>query len=525
MSENKAPFYITTAISYPNGRPHIGHAYEAIATDVMARFQRARGRDVRLTTGTDEHGLKMYQTARDQGRATIEFADEMSGYFREMYGKLNISFDHFMRTSDPAHHAASQALWRAMEANGDLYLDRYEGWYSVRDEAFYDESELVQGEGEAKLSPQGTPVEWTVEESWFFRLSAYQDRLLALYNENPDFIRPESRRNEVMRFVEGGLKDLSVSRTSFDWGVPVPDSPGHVMYVWVDALTTYMSALGFPDQGGEWGQFWPADIHMIGKDIVRFHTVYWPAFLMSAKLPLPRQVFGHGFLLNRGEKMSKSLGNVVDPMELAERFGVDALRYYLLREVSFGQDGSYSAEAIVRTANADLANSFGNLAQRSLSMIFKNLDGKISVDYAPAQDDSDLLADLATMATERLPREFEQLAFSVGIEDWIRAVFACNQYVDTQAPWALRKTDPDRMRAVLMTLFQAVRTLAIAIRPVVPAAADKLLDQMGIAENARDFGALADADWFTTLAASGFTVGQPVPIFPRLELPEGEGEA
>jgi methionyl-tRNA synthetase len=523
MSE-KTPFYITTAISYPNGRPHIGHAYEAIATDVMARFQRARGRDVRLTTGTDEHGLKMYQTARDQGRPTIELADEMSGYFREMYAKLNISFDHFMRTSDPAHHAASQALWRAMEANGDLYLDRYEGWYSVRDEAFYDESEL-QGEGEARLSPQGTPVEWTVEESWFFRLSAYQDRLLALYNENPDFIRPESRRNEVLRFVEGGLKDLSVSRTSFDWGVPVPGSPGHVMYVWVDALTTYMSALGFPDRDGEWGQFWPADIHMIGKDIVRFHTVYWPAFLMSANLPLPKQVFGHGFLLNRGEKMSKSLGNVVDPMELAERFGVDALRYYLLREVSFGQDGSYSAEAIVRTANADLANSFGNLAQRSLSMIFKNLDGKISADYAPGQDDVDLLGDLHAMATERLPAEFEQLAFSVGIEDWIRAVFACNQYVDAQAPWALRKTDPERMRAVLMTLFQAVRTLAIAIRPIVPAAADKLLDQMGIAEDERDPGGLADTDWFAKLATSGFTVGQPIPIFPRLELPEVEGEA
>jgi methionyl-tRNA synthetase len=522
MSE-KTPFYITTAISYPNGRPHIGHAYEAIATDVMARFQRARGRDVRLTTGTDEHGLKMYQTARDQGRPTIDLADEMSGYFREMYAKLNISFDHFMRTSDPAHHAASQALWRAMEANGDLYLDRYEGWYSVRDEAFYDESELT-GEGEARLSPQGTPVEWTVEESWFFRLSNYQDKLLALYNDNPDFIRPESRRNEVLRFVEGGLKDLSVSRTSFDWGVPVPGSPGHVMYVWVDALTTYMSALGFPDTDSEWGKFWPADIHMIGKDIVRFHTVYWPAFLMSANLPLPKQVFGHGFLLNRGEKMSKSLGNVVDPMNLAETFGVDPLRYYLLREVSFGQDGTYSAEAIVRAANADLANSFGNLAQRSLSMIFKNLGGELSADYAPAQDDADLLADLHAMAAERLPREFDQLAFSVGIEDWLRAVFACNQYVDTQAPWALRKTDPERMRAVLMTLFQAVRTLAIAIRPVVPAAADNLLDQMGIAADARDYVSLGDTDWFATLANSGFTVGQPVPIFPRLELPEGEGE-
>ena len=525
MSENTEPFYITTAISYPNGRPHIGHAYEAIATDVMARFRRAQGRDVRLITGTDEHGLKMFQTARDQGRATIDLADEMSGYFREMYAKLNISYDNFMRTSDAAHHAASQAIWRAMEANGDLYLDRYEGWYSVRDEAFYDESELTDGEGGVRLSPQGTPVEWTVEQSWFFRLSNYQDKLLALYNDNPDFIRPESRRNEVMRFVEGGLKDLSVSRTSFDWGVPVPGSPGHVMYVWVDALTTYLSGLGYPDPDSDFGTFWPANIHMIGKDIVRFHTVYWPAFLMSANLPLPKQVFGHGFLLNRGEKMSKSLGNVVDPIALADQFGVDALRYYLLREVSFGQDGTYSAEAIVRTANADLANSFGNLAQRSLSMIFKNLDGKLSTDYAPAQDDIDLLADITDMASVRLPREFEQLAFSIGIEDWIRAVFACNQYVDTQAPWALRKTDPERMRAVLMTLFQAVRTLAIAIRPVVPAAADKLLDQMGIADDARNAAALADNDWFAKLSASGFAVGQPVAIFPRLDLPEGEGEA
>ncbi len=529
MSEQTEPFYITTAISYPNGRPHIGHAYEAIATDVMARFQRARGRDVRLITGTDEHGLKMFQTARDQGRATIDLADEMSGYFREMYAKLNISYDNFMRTSDAAHHAASQAIWKAMEANDDLYLDRYEGWYSVRDEAFYDESELTDGEGGARLSPQGTPVEWTVEESWFFKLSKYQDKLLALYNDQPDFIRPESRRNEVMRFVEGGLKDLSVSRTSFDWGVPVPGSPGHVMYVWVDALTTYLSGIGYPDLDGDFGKFWPANIHMIGKDIVRFHAVYWPAFLMSANLPLPKQIFGHGFLLNRGEKMSKSLGNVVDPMALAEQFGVDPLRYYLLREVSFGQDGTYSAEAIVRTANADLANSFGNLAQRSLSMIFKNLDGVLSTDHVSAQDDTALLSDLHAMATERLPQEFDQLAFSIGIEDWIRAVFACNQYVDAQAPWALRKTDPERMRAVLMTLFRAVRTLAIAIRPVVPAAADKLLDQMGIAADARDFDALDDSDWLVKVVASGFVVGQPVPLFPRLELPEGmnegEGEA
>jgi methionyl-tRNA synthetase len=521
MSE---PFYITTAISYPNGRPHIGHAYESIATDVMARFQRARGREVRMVTGTDEHGLKMVQTARNAGRETLDFATEMANHFKEMAAKLNISYDKFVRTSDPEHHKASQALWSAMKANDDLYLDRYEGWYSVRDEAFYDESELTDGEGGVRLSPQGTPVEWTAEETWFFRLSKYQDKLLALYEENPEFIRPESRRNEVLRFVEGGLKDLSVSRTSFDWGVEVPDSPGHVMYVWVDALTAYLSGIGYPDQSGDFSKFWPANIHMIGKDIVRFHTVYWPAFLMSANLPLPKQVFGHGFLLNRGEKMSKSLGNVVDPMELAEQFGVDQMRYYLLREVSFGQDGTYSPESIVRTANADLANSFGNLAQRSLSMIFKNLDGVLSSDYEAYPDDEALLADIDAMAREGLPKAFDELAFSVGIEEWIRSVFTSNQYVDTQAPWGLRKTDPERMRAVLMTLFKAVRTLAIAIRPVVPASADKLLEQMGIAEDQRNYAALARDDWFNELVASGYKVGQPTPIFPRLDLPESEGE-
>ncbi len=517
------PFYVTTAISYPNGRPHIGHAYEAIAADVIARFHRMQGRDVRLITGTDEHGLKMAQTARAAGRDTLEFADEMSGYFREMSAKLNISHDRFVRTSEAGHKAASTALWEAMVASGDLYLDRYEGWYSVRDEAFYDESELTAGPDGVKVSPQGTPVEWTAEESWFFRLSAYQDRLLAHYAANPDFIRPDSRKNEVLRFVEAGLRDLSVSRTSFDWGVPVPGSPGHVMYVWVDALTTYLTGIGYPVRGGDFDRFWPADIHLIGKDIVRFHTVYWPAFLMSAGLPLPKQIFGHGFLLNRGEKMSKSVGNVVDPMELADRFGVDALRYYLLREVSFGQDGSYSAEAIVRCANADLANSFGNLAQRSLSMIFKNMGGTLkAVERSDA--DQQLAAKVLAATTDELPQGFAALNFSGGIEAWLRAVFACNQYVDDQAPWTLRKTDPARMEAVLMTLFTVIRDLAMAIRPVVPASADRLLDQMGIAADARDSAALMDAGWFDRLVASGFTLAQPTPIFPRLELAEGEGD-
>ncbi|MBY8821394.1 methionine--tRNA ligase [Sphingomonas colocasiae] len=510
------PFYITTAISYPNGRPHIGHAYEAIATDAIARFQRLMGRDVFFMTGTDEHGLKMVQTARDKGIETAALAEEMSSYFKKMDNSLNISYDRFIRTSEPAHHVASQAIWQAMEANGDLYLDRYEGWYSIRDEAFYDEKELVEGEGGEKLSPQGTPVTWTAEESWFFRLSKYQQPLLDLYNTQPDFIRPDSRRNETMRFVEGGLSDLSVSRTSFDWGVKVPGSDGHVMYVWVDALTNYLTGVGYPEDGEAFRKYWPADYHIIGKDIVRFHAVYWPAFLMSAGIPLPKQVFGHGFLLNRGEKMSKSLGNVADPLELAEAFGVDQLRYFLLSEVTFGNDGSYSAEAIVTRCNADLANSFGNLAQRTLSFIAKNL-GALPSGGRGEPADTDLLALIAQITRKDVPAAFADLGLSQGIEAWLRGVFACNQYIDAQAPWALRKTDPERMMAVLATLYRAIRDLAIVIAPVIPAASAKLLDQMGA--EARDFAALEDDGWYDALVASDFTLAPPSPIFPRLELP------
>ncbi|HEX7871367.1 MAG TPA: methionine--tRNA ligase [Sphingobium sp.] len=518
------PATITTAISYPNGKPHIGHAYEAIATDAFARALRMAGRDVFFQTGTDEHGLKMVQTARGKDMEPRALADEMSQYFRDMNDQLNISYDRFIRTSEPDHYRASQALWQAMEANGDLYLDRYEGWYSVRDEAFYDEKELVENEGGEKLSPQGTPVEWTVEESWFFRLSRYQDRLLALYEQNPDFIRPDSRRNEVMRFVEAGLNDLSISRTSFDWGVPVPGSDGHVMYVWVDALTNYMTGCGYPDDQERFSRYWAqgGDIrHIIGKDIVRFHAVYWPAFLMSANLPLPSQVFGHGFVLNRGEKMSKSLGNVADPLELADRFGVDQLRYFLMAEVTFGNDGSYSPEAIVLKANSDLANSFGNLAQRTLSFIAKNLDGGLPHE-APADVDAALLAEVRKACAEDVPVAFDTLAPSVAIESWLRAVFACNAYIDAQAPWALRKTDPARMEAVLATLYVAIGQLAIAISPVIPASAAALLDQMGVPADVRNYAGLAD-DWYAGLQDSGFTLSPPKPLFPRLELPAEEG--
>jgi methionyl-tRNA synthetase len=447
----------------------------------------------------------MAQAARAEGVEPRAFADRMSQLFQCMCDTLNVSYDRFIRTSQADHYRASQAIWKAMQERGDLYLDRYEGWYSVRDEAYYEEAELSLAEDGSKLSPHGTPVEWTVEESWFFRLSKYQQPLLDLYAANPNFIRPESRRNEVVRFVEGGLKDLSISRTSFDWGVPVPGSGNHVMYVWLDALTNYLTGLGYPDDTELWRRYWPANVHLIGKDVVRFHAVYWPAFLMSAGIALPIQVYGHGFLLSRGEKMSKSVGNVVDPMVLADRFGVDALRYFLLREVPFGQDGSYSAEAIVSRANAELANSFGNLAQRTLSMIVKNLDGILPA-AGEAPEDVELLEVVRKAADKEVPQAFDRLAFSVGIEAWLRAVFACNAYVDAQAPWALRKTDPERMAAVLGTLVAAVRELTRAIAPIIPESADRLMTLIDAGEG-------------------GAPIPQPTPLFPRLELPEDEEEA
>ncbi len=513
-----APFYITTAISYPNGKPHIGHAYEAIAADAIARFHRLSGRDVRFQTGTDEHGLKMLQTARDKGVDVRDLCREMSDQFQAMCDKLNISYDHFQRTTAPEHHSACQALWKALVANGDMELGRYEGWYSVRDEAFYEEKELKVGPDGTKLSPQDTPVEWTVEENWRFKLSNYTEKLLAYYEAHPEFIQPDSRRNEVINFVKGGLNDISVSRTSFDWGVKVPGSEGHVMYVWVDALTNYLTGLGYPNMDGDMSEYWPASLHLIGKDIVRFHAIYWPAFLMSAGLPLPKQVFGHGFLLARGgEKMSKSLGNVVDPIELADQFGVDQLRYFFLREVSFGQDGSYSAEAIVLRCNADLSNSFGNLAQRVLGFIAKNCNGEIPQDLIdmPAANPDQIIVD--KLATDFLVL-FEKLDVSGALDVWINCVYVCNQTMDTFAPWALRKTDPDRMNTILAKLVRAIRHLAIAIQPIAPTAAESLLDQLGIPKNERLYSNFLDQNWYSRLVESGHKITNPIPIFPRLEL-------
>ena len=510
------PFFITTAISYPNGVPHIGHAYEVIAADAIARFKRLDGYDVFFTTGTDEHGLKIQQTAAKAGISPRAFVDDMAPRFRAMAEQLDCSFDRFIRTTDADHVAAAQALWRRMEENGDIYLAKYAGWYSVRDEAYYDEAELVTApDGSRRAEKTGTPVEWVEEESYFFRLSAYGERLLALYEANPDFIGPDSRRNEVTSFVRSGLQDLSVSRTTFDWGVPVPGNPAHVMYVWVDALTNYITSCGFPDEGAPRWRQWPAALHVIGKDIIRFHAVYWPAFLMSAGLPVPQRVFGHGFLLNKGEKMSKSLGNVVAPTALAEAYGVDPLRYFMLREVPFGQDGSYSHEAIVNRLNADLANDLGNLAQRSLTMIARNCGGQIPQAGEPSAADRALLA-LADALPEKARGLMQDLALHAVLSEIWAVVAEANRYFAGQEPWALRKTDPARMEAVLYTTAEVLRAVGILVQPFIPSAAARLLDLLAVAPEARNLAAVGPGHRL----APGTALPAPSPIFPRYVEPE-----
>ncbi|MGD1170304.1 methionine--tRNA ligase [Mycobacterium seoulense] len=514
------PYYITTAITYPNGDPHVGHAYEYIATDAIARFKRLDGFDVRFLTGTDEHGLKMVETAAAEGIPTAELARRNSDAFQRLQEKLNISFDRFIRTTDADHHEASKAIWRRMEAAGDIYLDTYAGWYSVRDERFFVESETSLVEGTRIAVETGTPVTWTEEQTYFFRLSAYADKLLAHYDANPDFIGPEVRRNEVVSFVSGGLRDLSISRTSFDWGVKVPEHPDHVMYVWVDALTNYLTGVGYPDTESElFRRYWPADLHMIGKDIIRFHTVYWPAFLMSAGIELPRRVFAHGFLLNRGQKMSKSVGNIVDPVALIDTFGVDQLRYFLLREVPFGQDGSYTEDAIVTRINADLANELGNLAQRSLSMVAKNLGGVVPEPGELTGADADLLA-TADGLLERVRASFDGQAMHLALEAIWLMLGEANKYFSAQQPWVLRKSESEadqlRFRTVLYTTCEAVRIAALLVQPVMPDSAGKLLDLLGQAADQRAFDAVG------ARLAPGTKLPPPSGVFPRHQLPDGE---
>lgn len=516
MTEKKENFYITTAISYVNGVPHLGHAYEAVLADVMARFKRLDGYDVHFLTGTDEHGKKMAKTAEENGMQPKEFCDKMSFNFNEMDKKLNVSNDDFIRTTETRHHTASQALWKEIAANNpeDIYLGKYEGWYSVRDEAYFTDNEVTEGPDGQKLAPTGAPVDWIEEPSYFFRLSSYTDKLLDLYETNPDFIAPDARRNEIISFVKRGLQDISISRTTFNWGIPVPDAPDHVMYVWMDALTNYITGLGYPDKSlEEWKKFWPANHHVIGKDIIRFHCVYWPAFLMAAGLEPPRQVFAHGFINVDGQKMSKSVGNVVAPDDLLDAYGLDATRYILMREVPHGQDGNFSHEHAIQRINADLANGLGNLAQRTLSMIAKNCDAKIPRPGNFTPEDNTLLKHAHEQLLPSMRADFNVFRFNRGLESVWKLVADANAYIDVQAPWALRKTDAKRMETVLYVLAETIRCLAIAVQPVMPDSAAKILDQLATEEGCRNFSDINA----NTMLVSGTALPPPEGVFPRIE--------
>ncbi|PCJ72131.1 MAG: methionine--tRNA ligase [Rhodobiaceae bacterium] len=508
-------FYITTPIYYVNDVPHIGHAYTTLACDVLARFKRLDGYDVLFLTGNDEHGQKVEKSAEAQGITPQELCAQVSGRFQALAEVMNFSIDDFIRTTEPRHKDAVQAIWRKMADKGDIYLDKYAGWYSVRDEAFYGEDELVEGDDGEKLAPTGAPVEWVEEPSYFFRLSAYQDRLLELFNK-PGFILPESRRNEVASFVKGGLKDLSISRTTFNWGVQVPDDPDHVVYVWLDALTNYIAATGYPDTQNElFAKFWPADLHVIGKDILRFHTVYWPAFLMSADIELPKRVFAHGWWTNEGQKISKSLGNVIDPFELVDTYGLDPVRYFMLREVPFGNDGDFSKTALVNRTNADLANDLGNLAQRSLSMLNKNLGGIVPepVDLRP-QDQA--ILDQADAMLEAVRRHMDANAIHKALGAIWDVVSETNRYFAGEEPWALTKTDPTRMGTVLYVTAEIVRNVALLAQPIVPAGAAKLLDVLGVPEDERSFEFCGASHRLKP----GVELPKPEPVFPRYVEPE-----
>ena len=504
----KQPYLISTAIPYANGAPHIGHAYERIATDVLARFQRLDGKDVLFITGMDEHGQKMQQTAAREGLEPIGLADRTAALFETMGEQLNARTDDIVRTTSERHKAAVTEIWQRMEANGDIYLAKYAGWYSVRDEAYYAEDETELREERRFSTKTGTLVEWVEEESYFFKLSAYAKPLLEHYAKNPDFIVPEQYRNEIVSFVERGLNDLSISRTTFNWGIPVPGNPKHVMYVWVDALTNYITATGFPDETGPLSHFWPASAHVIGKDITRFHAIYWPAFLMSAKLAIPKHIVVHGFLFNRGEKMSKSTGNIIAPADLVERFGVDPVRYFFMREVPFGQDGSYSNDAIIGRMNADLANDLGNLAQRSLSMINKNCEAMVpACDPLSAADSAMLVMADAMLGDVRA--QHEAFAISKAMDVIWKVVAEANRYFAGEAPWALKKTDPVRMATVLYVTAEVLRMVGILVQPYMPNSAAKLLDVLAVPMDQRRF-----ADIGTRLV-SGTALPAPQPIFPR----------
>lgn len=506
---SRKQFYITTPIYYVNGAPHLGHAYTSTAADVLARWHRLEGDDVFFLTGTDEHGQKVESAARAAGIAPQAFTDQVSADFKDMAKTMNISYDAFIRTTAPHHKEACQAIWRKLEANGFIYLGAYEGWYAVRDEAFYDESETaLKPDGSRYAVASGAAVEWVIEPSYFFKLSAFQEKLLAIYEANPGFIAPSAKRNEILSFVRGGLNDLSISRTSFSWGVPVPGDEKHVMYVWLDALVNYLSAVGYPDQAAPRWKYWPASLHLVGKEIVRFHAVYWPAFLMAAGLELPEKIFSHGWWTVEGEKMSKSLGNFIDVRPLVEEFGLDQIRYFILREVPFGNDGDFSRRSLISRINADLANGLGNLAQRTLSFINKNAGGMIPPKGTLQDVDIELIT-LAEALPAKMRAAMDKLAFHEMFDEAWRVIRAADAYIDAQAPWSLRKTNTDRMNSVLNTLCVALRVLGITLQPVMPETMSKLLDYLSVVDD-RSLTTL------TNELVEGTILPAPSGLFPRV---------
>ena len=508
VSEN---FYITTPIYYVNDVPHIGHAYTSIACDVISRFMRLSGKDVKYLTGTDEHGQKVEKSAENHGISPQEFTDKTSMIFRQMMQTLNISNDDFIRTTEERHKEAVRHFWSKLVENGDIYLGKYSGWYSIRDEAFYSEKELTE-EG---LAPTGAPVEWIEEPSYFFNLSKWQDKLLEYYENHPEFIIPESRRNEVISFVKSGLMDLSVSRTSFNWGIKVPGNDEHVIYVWLDALTNYLSALGYPDKGNPSKKYWPASAHVVGKDILRFHAVYWPAFLMAAGLELPKSIVAHGWWTNEGQKISKSLGNVIDPFGLVEEFGLDQVRYFLMREVTFGNDGNFSKENLITRNNSELANKIGNLLQRTSSFVFKHCNASIPPvlpSYIDEAYNTPLLLDILSIQQQNITA-MKEFQINKVLDNIIHITDQANIYIDKEAPWSLKNTDTMKMNQVLYNLLESLRFIGIMLQPFVPDSASKILDQLNVANDQRSFTYLSKKYALKPSSA----IMQPIPIFPRFE--------
>ena len=478
-------YYITTPIYYPSGKPHMGHAYSSIIADVIARYKRLEGYKVFFLTGTDEHGLKIQREAKKSNKDTKVFCDELSKKFKELTKTLNLSNDDFIRTTEKRHYKSVEDLWNKLVKSGDIYLDKYKGWYSVSDEAYYDDDE-IETNGQSKISKiSGSKVEWVEEESYFFKLSAWSKKLIDHYKAHPDFILPKSRNNEVVKFVEKGLKDLSISRTSFSWGIPVPKNQKHVIYVWLDALTNYLSALNYPDTSSTlYKNYWPANLHIIGKDILRFHAIYWPAFLMAAKIPLPKRIFGHGWILSDEKKMSKSLGNILDPIDIIKKFGIDQLRYYLIKEVSLGNDGNISLENLKNCINNDLANNYGNLCQRVFSFIKKNCENKI-----PKSNDFSINDKALTNKLKSNVQKLNELINKQDLNNYIKQViehsFDSNKYFNDSEPWSLKKTDTKKMYSVLYSIVEQIKNISILLLPIIPDSANKILDIINVDKNSR----------------------------------------